>query len=39
VPTIGVRLAGGRVDLTGIPAGKLQALCRVLGKAKLPIAE
>jgi hypothetical protein len=39
VPTIGVRLAGGRVDLTGIPTTKLQALCRALGKAKLPIAE
>jgi hypothetical protein len=38
-PSVGVRFAAGRVSLTGIPVGRLLALCRALCAAKLPLVE
>ncbi|WP_437680743.1 hypothetical protein [Sorangium sp. So ce131] len=36
---VGVRLRGGKVDLSGIPAGELAALGKVLASAKLPAGD
>jgi hypothetical protein len=38
-PSVGVRFGAGRVSLTGIPVGRLLALCRALLAAKLPLVE